>query len=220
MATYEKYPDGTASDANRTASITKAVKEIYKYDPDVICVTGASGITFSNLSGYTTSGVGNSATAAVRVLYRSSRFSAGTAGDISTWGRYVYLTDSVTGKSSFFMSVDANLTNSDNSNLIKNDTTIGSGISKGLIVTGYFNADSDNSTVKNGYLSSIHENAPTQYFTNYTTRHDVAGTSNLQIKSGSVYKSSYATPKRYRISEDQFGAFSDYHASVCDYILK
>ena len=198
-----------------------AVKEIYKYDPDVIILSGAGDLTFTGLTGYTTSGLSGNANGSRRVLFKTSRFTKGSEGDISTWGRYVYLTDTVTGKSSFFASVDKDLvSNKTYSDVIKNDGTIGNGVSKGLIIAGYFAGDGDNSNAKNGYLSSIHENATTQYYTNYYTRHNKAKTDSLAIMTGSLYKSGYADAVRYRISEEQFGMCSAYNPSVCDYILK
>ena len=208
----------TFDDATRVAN---AVKEIYKYDSDVVTISGAQDLSFTGLSGYTTSGLGGSATAKIRVLFKTSRFTKGTEGDISDWGRYVYLTDNVTGNSSFFMSIDKDIVSgTDNSDTIKNNGTIGNGVSKGLIIAGYFAGDGDNSNAKDGYLYSIHQNANTQYYTNYFTRHNIARTGSLAIMTGSLYKSAYADAIRYRISEEQFGMCSAYNPSVCDYILK
>ena len=218
------YIEMSGSSNKDTDFANKAVKEIYKYQPDVVALVGAKDMSAVSVEGYSVYGLGESTTASRRILYKTSKFGeALTTGDISDWGVYAKLeydytdpnTGAVSKKSSFYAAIDNDMTSADST--IKNDATFGNGKSVGLIVTGYFKGDAaSNDTITNEYLTDCYSTALTKYYDYYFTKH-----SSATMLSGSIYKADYADAVRYRISTDApFDTFSNHYAVICDYILK
>ena len=218
------YIEMSGSSNKDTDFANKAVKEIYKYQPDVVALVGAKDMSAVSVEGYSVYGLGNSTTATRRILYKTSKFGTALAtGDISDWGVYAKLeydytdpnTGAVSKKSSYYAAIDNDMTSADST--IKNNATFGNGKSVGLIVTGYFKGDAaSNDTIKNGYLTDCYSTALTKYYDYYFTKH-----SSATMLSGSIYKADYADAVRYRISTDApFDTFSNHYAVICDYILK
>ena len=190
----------------------KAVKEIYKYSPDVILLSGAGGDDLSALDSVYTTYEYDGTNTNIRVLYKTDRFTCLDSGAVENVARYVKLRDNVTGKTMIYVSVDYGTPETD-MNTVKGDSGANAA-STGMILGGGFKGDE--STVTADYLTGAHATATTQYYTNYYTYHNTSF-GGQSISTGVLYKDAYATVKRFRISDDPFGAFSNYHSIICDF---